>query len=99
MFNKKTIYIFLFILITDFLGCFTFNQTRNVSRKIRGVEELKIDKIIKIERKSKTEITIWTLSSWKDGSSIEEPMCISVFLDSSFEKYIFNLYSSDIVKM
>ncbi|TGM73611.1 hypothetical protein EHQ96_00130 [Leptospira levettii] len=87
------------MLIAEFLSCFTFNQTRNISRKNRGVNELKIDKIIKVERKSQTEITIWTLSSWKDGSSTEEPMCISVYHDSSFEKYIFSLYTSNIVKM
>ncbi|XDD53075.1 hypothetical protein AB3N62_11325 [Leptospira sp. WS4.C2] len=88
----------LFIIyLTCNLNCHTFNQTRNISRKIRGFNEVLINKILKVEKTAQTEIRISTIATLKDGSLIEKPMCISIFYDSNFEEYRFNFYKSKFV--
>ncbi|MDF3822560.1 hypothetical protein P3G55_21850 [Leptospira sp. 96542] len=86
----------LFCLIIQ-LHCHTFNQTRKLSRKIRGFNEIQINKILKIEKTSATEITISAIANQKDGSIIEEPMCITIYYDPNFEEYRFTQYKSRFV--
>lgn len=96
--NKRLNVKLLFIIyLTCNLNCHTFNQTRNISRKIRGFKEVLINKILKVEQTAETKIRITTIATLTDGSLIEKPMCISIFYDSNFEEYRFNFYKSKFV--
>lgn len=90
----KNLIILLLIILID---CHTFNQTRNVYRKIIGVNEIYIKKIQKIEKISSSDIRINTIAAYKDGSPINEQMCILITYDQYYNEYKFAQFKSNVI--
>jgi hypothetical protein len=80
-----------------FINCHTFNQTRKVYRKIIGVNEILIKQIVNIEKISPSDIRINILAAYKDGSPINEQMCILIAYDHYYDEYKFNLIKSNVI--
>ncbi|XDD53040.1 hypothetical protein AB3N62_11150 [Leptospira sp. WS4.C2] len=80
-----------------YIDCHTFNQTRNVYRKIIGVNEIYIKKIQNIEKISSSDIRINTIAAYKDGSPINEQMCILITYDQYYDEYKFTQFKSNVI--
>jgi len=80
-----------------FIDCHTFNQTRNVYRKIKGVNEIHINKIQNIEKISPSDIRIKTIAVYKNGSQINEEMCILITYDQDSNEFKFAQFKSNVI--
>lgn len=90
---KKLICLCLFI----YIDCHTFNQTRKIYRKINGVNEIYIKKIKNIEKISPSDIRINTITEYKDGSQINEQMCILITYDQYHDEFKFTQFKSNVI--
>ncbi|WP_210409551.1 hypothetical protein, partial [Leptospira levettii] len=80
-----------------FIDCHTFNQTRNVYRKIKGGNEIYIKKIQNIEKISPSDIRIKTIAAYKNGSEINEEMCILITYDQDSNEFKFAQFKSNVI--
>ncbi|MCT8335897.1 hypothetical protein NUH30_19575 [Leptospira sp. 85282-16] len=92
---KQKYLVCLFLI--GYIDCHTFNQTRSIHRKIIGVNEISIKQILKIEKTSLSEIRINTIATLKDGSPVDEPMCILISYDSDFKEFKYSQFKSNII--
>ncbi|XDD53049.1 hypothetical protein AB3N62_11195 [Leptospira sp. WS4.C2] len=86
---QKKIILFL-VLLT--ISCYNFNQTRKVSKKIKGIEDIEILNILSASKLETNEIKIVASIKYKENNQPENTKCILIVYNSYFEEFKFKKY-------